>query len=102
MVKRIELLGCLELLTPGLAKKELIEQSACFVFRDGLAQTFNDEVACSMKADYGIEGAVPAEPLLNLLRQLPDENIKLGMGVEEGSRRSFRGSEDRLRVLQSG
>ena len=29
--------------------------------------TFNDEIACSMECDIGVEGAVAAKPLLELL-----------------------------------
>ncbi len=74
-VKRTDVLKQLEAVTPGLAKKEIIEQSHCFVFLDGRVVTFNDETAVSVKTDLDLTGAVVAEPLLALLRKLDDEEL---------------------------
>jgi len=72
-----ELLNQLEYVTPGLDKKELVEQSSCFVFRKGRVWTFNDEIACSIKCDLKIEGAVFAEDLMKILRSLKDDRISI-------------------------
>jgi len=83
-VKREELLQQLESVSPGLAARELIEQSSCFVFKDGRVFTFNDEVACSIEclvADT-VAGAVVAKPLIELLSKLPDDEIDVSMGKE--------------------
>ena len=81
-VEREKLLRCLEAVSPGLSAKEIIEQSCHFVFRGGRVITFNDEVACSLECSLELEGAVVAEPLLNLLRKLPEDNVDLE--VSEG------------------
>ena len=44
-VSREKLMQALEAVSPGLANRELIEQSSCFVFKSGMVMTFNDEVA---------------------------------------------------------
>ncbi len=76
-ISREVLLKKLEAVSPGLAKKEIIDQSQCFVFQDGKIITFNDEIACSVESPLKIEGPVPAEPLLNLLRRLKEDDLEI-------------------------
>lgn len=93
-VKREELLKVLESVSPGLAPREIIEQSSCIVFHDGKVMTFNDEVACSRKSPLNIEGAVKAEPLLKLLGKLSEDDIDMSVSGAElcvkGARREAR------------
>jgi len=74
---REELLRKLEAVAPGLATREAVEQSSCFVFRGGRVVTFNDEVACSMPCDIGFEGAVAAKPLMELLAKLVEAQVDI-------------------------
>lgn len=74
-VSREDLLNNLESVLPGLSKREIVEQSSCFVFTDGRVMTYNDEIACSHKNNLDIEGAVQAEPLLAILRKLAEDEI---------------------------
>lgn len=75
-VNRVEFLQKLEMLQPGLSTgREVIEQSSCFVFRDGRAFTFNDEIACSVDLDLNWTGAVQAKPLMAILAKLPDDTL---------------------------
>ena len=77
-VKREELLNTLESLTPGLAQREIIEQSNAFVFSKGRIFTYNDDVTCSCKSPIkNIEGAVEANSLLAILRKLKDKEIEV-------------------------
>lgn len=78
-INREQLLQQLESVTPGLSKREIIEQSTCFVFTKGRVITFNDEVACWTPVDLKLEGAVQAEPLLAMLRKLPDETLEVSL-----------------------
>lgn len=82
---REDLLQKLEAVAPGLAMREAIEQSSCFVFQGGRVCTFNDEVACSIECDIGVEGAVAAKPLLELLRKLAEKEVDITM-VDDGLR----------------
>jgi len=82
-VNREKFLNQLELVEPGLATREIIEQSACFVFTNGWVITFNDEIACRQKSPLKITGAVQAGPLLTLLRKLTD--VKLEITAEKNS-----------------
>jgi len=77
-IDRLKFLQKLETLSAGLSSRELIEQSSCFVFTDGMLWTFNDAIACSRKSPLDIpDCAVGAKPLLELLRRLPDESITI-------------------------
>lgn len=76
-LNREDLLAKLEAVVPGLDKKATIEQSDCFVFQDGRVITFNDEIAASCECTVGLEGAVKAEPLAQLLRKLTDDVIRV-------------------------
>ena len=76
-VAREKLLRELESVQPGLAPRGLIQQSSCFVFCEGHVVTFNDEVHCSHQCCLKVTGAVEALPLLGILRQLKEEQVKL-------------------------
>jgi len=76
LVNREKLLHALESVSPGLASRELIEQSGCFVFMGDRVCTFNDEIACTMKSPMdGAVGAVVAKPLMDLLSKLPEDEV---------------------------
>lgn len=84
-VKREAFLHALESVAPGLSPREIIEQSSCFVLRDGYVATYNDEISCKGKSglDESFVGAVRADKLLDLLRKLPEEEIQIsGNGSE--------------------
>lgn len=91
-VNREELLNALESVTPGLSKREIVEQSSCFVFKGKRIITFNDEVACSIANPLPITGAVAAEPLLNILRKMGEETITI---VPEGGELTYKGKGGR-------
>lgn len=78
-VDREELLQALELCEPGLSRKEIVEQSTCFVFLNGYLMAYNDEVFCRTKSPLADEltGAVQGRPLLDLVRALPDKSIEI-------------------------
>ena len=83
-VNRQNLLLSLESVAPGLASREVIQQSTCVVFHAGKVFTFNDEVACSRETPLkGVEGAVKAKPLLDLLSKLKEDEIEIEVTEEE-------------------
>lgn len=86
-VNREELLKILTAVSPGLAQKEMVEQTTCFVFRDGEVCTFNEEQSCSMKLPWDgfPEGAIQSKPLLELLKRLKGKTLNIG--VKGGSLR---------------
>ena len=82
-IKREAFLKVLESVTAGLAQREIIEQSSCFVFSDGRVSTFNDAVSVSSESPLDITGAVPSKPLLDLLSRLGEDELKIEV-VEAG------------------
>ena len=83
-IDRDILLQCLESAQAGLSTKGIIEQSNCFVLRDGQVATYNDEVCCQGPSglDKELTAVVQAEKLLEILRHLKDD--KIGVTCEEG------------------
>ena len=82
-INREDFLKRLESISSGLAQREVIEQSACFVFDDGRITTFNDEVSSSVESPVRIIGAVPSQPLLNLLSKLKEEELDVSADDSE-------------------
>lgn len=91
-VSRENLLNTLELVSPGLSTKGDLEQSNCFVFKEGQVITFNDETACRCKSPIDIEGAVYADTLRGILHKLKEDEIEVsqnkgGLFIRGKSRR---------------
>lgn len=76
-VNREALLHKLVQVSPGLATREILEQSASFVFKDGKIYTFNDEILCEADYKSDIEGAVHAAPLVALLNKLSEDDLDI-------------------------
>lgn len=83
-VGRETLLQSLQAVEAGLSTREIIEQSSCFVFKDGQVITFNDEVSVTAPSGLpkSIKGAVPAKNLITLLNQLKDDELDLDVTAE--------------------
>ena len=60
---------------PGLANKEIIEQSTHFVFDNDRIWTYNDQIYICELFESGLSGAVKAEQFYKLLTKFPDEDI---------------------------
>ncbi len=76
-INRQSLLQTLKAIKPGLATKEMLEQSTSFVFQNGRAYTYNDEVAISHPVNKGLSGAVLAKELYGLLDKYKDEELDI-------------------------
>lgn len=76
-IDRNDLVEQLELITPGLSKRDMIEQSNSFLFLGDVIATYNDEMMVAVKTDLNIKGAVQAEPLLSLVRKMPDTALEI-------------------------
>jgi len=90
VVDRKELVSVLGKVKPGLANRELVEQSVHFVFKDGWVMTYNDMVSVRhpVPSLAGIRGAVPAQQFYSLLDRSEDEKVYMevlgGGGNGEG------------------
>ena len=100
-INREKFWNVLERVKHGLSTREFIEQSSCYVFKDGHVMTFNDEVACRMKLDeetvggnLNITGAIQATALLSILEKMNEEHLEVldsdnGQVEFRGKRRRF-------------
>jgi len=84
-IKKAELQKALELVKPGLAGKELIEQSTSFAFMGNRVVTYNDEISMSVPLveGFNLTGAVKAEELYKLLTKLKGDEITLELTENE-------------------
>ncbi len=72
------LLDALEIVKPGLANREVIEQSTSFAFMNGRVVTYNDEISLSHPVEaIDVEGAVNAEELYQFLCKIKKDEIEL-------------------------
>ena len=83
------LLSILQLIQPGIAQKEVVQQSNCFVFTKGRVFTYNDEIAMSHPLISVIDGAVLADELLGLLSKTKQEELDIsqtdaGLSIKGG------------------
>ena len=80
---RTDIVNILTRVKPGLASKEIVEQSASFIFKDGRVITYNDEVTISHLIDLDITGAVPASEFFALLTKIKQEDIAISVKENE-------------------
>lgn len=98
IIDRESFLDDLQMVKPGLSRKEMLEQSSCFVFRKGCVLTFNDEIACMKKTQLNAEGAVSADSLISILEKLPDDKLEAEVNSDQGTI-IFRGKKKRFWTL---
>ena len=73
-----DLLGALEIVKPGLANREIIEQVTSFAFINGMVVTYNDRISIAHPVPgLELEGAVVADNLYKFLSKIKDEEIEL-------------------------
>ncbi len=83
-MKKADLQKALEIVKPGLANKEMIEQSTSFAFVEGRVVTYNDEISLSHPVEgLGITGAIKADGLYQLLNKITKEEIEITVDKNE-------------------
>lgn len=82
-VNRKKLLSVLETIKPGLARKEMLEQSTSFIFQNGRAYTFNDEIAISHPVHKKLSGAVLANELYTILSKHNEKELDIEITKNE-------------------
>lgn len=80
-IMKDSLLNVLQTILPGLGKKEFVEQSTSFVFKQGVAYTFNDELAvqCPLPEDVKLdfEGSISAEEFYSLIYSMSSPELTI-------------------------
>lgn len=99
-VDREDFLRRLEEVEPGLARREVIQQSSCFVFVNGRVCTFNEDVACRTKSGLpkDLVAAVQAKPLVELVRDMRDKFLEIGVEGERFLVKGKQAEEARIRM----
>jgi len=78
LINKKQLQDALEIVKPGLASKELIEQSTSFAFIKGRVVTYNDEISVSHPVPgLEIEGAIEAENLYKFIKKIKKDEFDL-------------------------
>ncbi len=67
----------LEQTKPGLAKKEIVEQTGSYHFKNWKVISFNDEISVSAPFPVGFEGAVSAKKLYQVLKRAPTPTVDI-------------------------
>lgn len=77
-MKREDLLNALEVVRPGLASSDVVEQATSFAFLGNMVVTYNDEISISTPvAGLDVTGAVRAEELYQLLNKIKKDEIEV-------------------------
>jgi len=77
-IKKDQLKKVLEIVKPGLASKDVIEQTTSFAFLNGKVMTYNDWISISHPIeDLSIKGAIYAEELYKLLQKVNTDEIDI-------------------------
>lgn len=84
IINKKQLQEALEIVKPGLANKEVIEQSTSFAFIKGRVVTYNDEISLSHPVP-GLEltGAILAENLYKFLSKVKKDDIDVSIEQNE-------------------
>jgi DNA polymerase III sliding clamp (beta) subunit (PCNA family) len=82
-INRESLIKILEAIQPGLAAKEIVEQSTSFIFSSGVVATCNDRISVSHPTPLELEGAVRADELYKMLKRMKREEVDLETSDKE-------------------
>lgn len=79
-INRQELINILDKVKPGLAKREIIQQSNTFAFIAGKVVTYNDSISVSYPIkDLDFVGAIQAKEFYELLNKLTSNEVFLSV-----------------------
>lgn len=83
-INKQELVEALGIVKPGLANKEIIEQSTSFAFLGDKVITYNDEISISHPiTGLDLQGAVQADNLYKFLGKIKDETLNFELKDNE-------------------
>ena len=83
-INKQKLLNVLEEVKPGLAAKEILEQSNTFGFIKGKIATYNDSVSVQSPIDLDIEGAVDANKFYAIINKMkPNKEGCIDISTED-------------------
>ncbi len=78
-INRIELLEILKKIKPGLANKDIIEQTTHFIFTGKNILTYNDQISISHPFESELICSIPADEFYKILNEIDEEEIDLSL-----------------------
>lgn len=86
-----EFRSALEIVKPGLANKESIEQATSFAFTEKNVVTYNDEICIQHPlSSFELKGAIKAEELYKFLSKIKTEKLKVEINEDNVTIKSGR------------
>ena len=82
-IEKNKLKEALEIVKPGLASKEMIEQSTSFCFLDNKVVTYNDEISISHPIEIELTGAINAVELYAFVNKAKEKELDLSVTDNE-------------------
>lgn len=84
-INREKIMDALSKVLPGLASKEIMEQSKSFVFQNNKVYTYNSEIAIChpIQLEFADNVAIPAEQFYKLLTKTNDVEIDISIDRSE-------------------
>ena len=81
LINRKEFITALEEVRPGLSVIEIVENSTCFNFDNGILFTYNDEICAQRKFSLieDLKFSVSAKELLALLKRIKNEEVSVSV-----------------------
>jgi len=101
-IKKAHLTEALEFVKPGLANRELIQQSTSFAFVGGSIVTYNDEISVKHPFTFGekqLNGAIRADEFYTFLKKVKQDTIELEI---EGAEVKFKSGRIRAGFTMEG
>jgi DNA polymerase III sliding clamp (beta) subunit (PCNA family) len=71
------LLQALQKVMPGIAAKQILEQSDHFVFDNNKIWSYNDQIFISQKYDSPIKGAIKAQEFYKMIEKITNQEISI-------------------------
>jgi hypothetical protein len=82
-VKKKDLIQALDTVKPGLAKRQIIEQSTHFVFADDEVVTYNGNMSIIHPFKTGLSCSAPADELYKILGKITQDEVTLSHKNDE-------------------
>jgi DNA polymerase III sliding clamp (beta) subunit (PCNA family) len=87
----------LEQLKPGLANKEIVDQTTSFAFINGKVVTYNDEISisCELPEMADFRGAIRSESIYDFVANIPEESITI---TPEGTHLNMKAGKTKVSI----
>jgi len=94
-INRQSFIDALTKVKPGLANKEIVEQSTHFIFDNDKIWTYNDQITIMQLFESGFTGAIKADSFYKLLNKIPDDEISIS---SENGKIKFMGAKIKANI----